>query len=75
MPGPARPWRRRAGRLVVDDRDGNDSDPGGTPSESEYDSGNDANIALDDIYASMDTELLMSSLGRCGHVVHLLERR
>jgi hypothetical protein len=62
VPEPPRPWRRRAGRLVVDDRDGNNSDPGGTPAEFEYDSA-DANIALDNIYASMDTELLLSSFG------------
>ena len=52
----------QAGRLLVEDRNGNDSDPGGTPPESEYNSAT-ANIALDDIYTSMDTELLLSTFG------------
>ena len=34
-----------------------------TPAESEYDSANDANFTLDDIYASIDTDLLVSSFG------------
>ena len=41
---------------MVNDRDGNDSDPGGTPEESEYESADEGNITLDDIYASMDTD-------------------
>ena len=46
---------------MVDNRDGNDSNPGGTPPESEYESANDATTTLDDIYASIDTDLLVSS--------------
>ena len=42
-----------------------DSDPGrgGTPPEFEYKLANYANAVLDDIYDSMDTALLVSSLG------------
>ena len=48
---------------MVDDRDSNDSDPGGTPPESDYVSTDEGDFTFDDIYASMDANLLVSSFG------------
>ena len=45
---------------MVNDRIGNDSDPGGTPEESSADR---ADIAHAEIYHTLDAELLVTSFG------------
>ena len=45
---------------MMDDRNGNGNDPGGTPEESSAD---EADITHDEIYETMDAELLVSSFG------------
>ena len=58
---PARPWHHRNGRLLINDRGGNDSDPGSTPPVSVYDSVNDADAVIDDIFDSTETACRSSS--------------